>query len=531
MSVSPRTRLYDDPAGVFLHDAILSACHKYASRTAIVDTSCVGPARRITYAEFGDLAQTVAKNLVATGLRPGDVVAIYLTNSWEYAVAFHAAILAGCVPTLLNPSYREREVRYQLENSGAAVLVTDGPQIADINLAGLPNLKHLFTARHAAGGSRHFAELLKPSSAHIPHPEQSSATTLAALPYSSGTTGLPKGVILTHHNLLANCYQFLVPGEEATFTQDEVTLCFLPLYHIYGLNVIMNPLLLVGATNVLMPRCELDKALALLAQEEVTFLPVVPPVLNMLCAAAEEGRFPKNHCVRYIKSGAAPLAPELPKRFASLTGIRLRQGYGMTEASPVTHLGFLEPHLYRPDSIGQEVAETDCRIVTDSGADAGPGEPGELVMRGPQFSSSYWRSPEATKEVFREGWYWSGDVAIRDEDGFYKIVDRRKEMIKYNGFPIAPAEVEAVLLEHPAVRDCGVIGLPDDAAGEIPCAFIVLRETHSPGAQLETELCGYVGERLIGYKQPRQVRFVSAIPRNPSGKILRKDLRTGAFAK
>jgi long-chain acyl-CoA synthetase len=531
MSAGQRTRMYADPAGVFLHDAILAACHRYAYRAAIVDTSCVGPSRRISYAEFGDLMQTAAKNLVAVGLKPGDIIAIYLSNSWEYAVAFHAAILAGCVPTLLNPSYREREVRYQLENSGAAALITDGPQIADISLAGLPNLKHLFTTRHATCGSRHFAELLKPSSAHIPHPQQSSATTLAALPYSSGTTGLPKGVMLTHHNLLANCYQFLVPYEEGSFTQDEVALCFLPLYHIYGLNVILNPLLLVGGTNVLMPRFDCEKALALLASEEVTFLPVVPPVLNVLCNAAAEGRFPKNHCVRYTKSGAAPLAPELPKRFAELTGIRVRQGYGMTEASPVTHLGFLEPHLYRPDSIGQEVAETDCRIVTDSGVDAAPGEPGELVMRGPQFSYSYWKSPEATREVFRDGWYWSGDVALRDEEGFYKIVDRRKEMIKYKGFPIAPAEVEAVLLEHPAVRDCGVIGLPDDAAGEIPCAFIVLNPTHTPETALETDLCGFVGERLTGYKQPRQVRFVSAIPRNPSGKILRKDLRATLLTK
>ena len=523
--------MYADPAGVFLHDAILAACLKYAGRTAIVDTSCIGPPRRITYAEFGEMTQTVAQNFVAAGLQAGDIVAIYLTNSWEYAVAFHAAILAGCVPTLLNPSYREREVRYQLENSGAAALVTDGPLIADINLTGLPNLKHLFTTRHATSGSTHFADLLKPSTAHIPKPAASSSTTLAALPYSSGTTGLPKGVMLTHHNLLANCYQFLVPGEEGTFTQDDVTLCFLPLYHIYGLNVILNPLLLVGATNVLMPRFDCEKALALLASEEATFLPVVPPVLNVLCNAATEGRFPKNHCVRYTKCGAAPLAPELPRRFAELTGIKLRQGYGMTEASPVTHLGFLEPHLYRPDSIGQEVVATDCRIVTDSGTDAAPGEPGELVMRGPQFSSSYWKSPEATHEVFRDGWYWSGDVAVRDKEGFYKIVDRRKEMIKYKGFPIAPAEVEAVLLEHPSVRDCGVIGLPDDVAGEIPCAFVVLNSSHAEGTSLETDLRGFVAERLTSYKQPRQIRFVSAIPRNPSGKILRRDLRATLLSK
>jgi acyl-CoA synthetase (AMP-forming)/AMP-acid ligase II len=407
-------------------------------------------------------------------------------------------------------------------------LITEGPFIADIDLNGLPALKHLFTTRHTTSRSRTFKELLKPASAALPRPESKPGRTLAALPYSSGTTGLPKGVMLTHENLLSNCYQFLARGEGATFTADENVLCFLPLYHIYGLNVVLNPLLLVGGTNVLMPRFDCEKALELIATERITMLPVVPPVLNVLSAAAEAGCFPKDHCVRYAKSGAAPLAPELPKRFTSLTGIRVRQGYGMTEASPVTHLGFIEKELYRPDSIGQPVAETECRIVTDSGSEAAVREPGELVMRGPQFSSSYWRSPEATKEAFREGWYWSGDIAVRDDDGFYKIVDRRKEMIKYKGFPIAPAEVEAVLLEHPAVRDCGVIGLPDECAGEIPCAFIVLRESQSPSGGLERELCGYVSERLTNYKQPRSIRFVSAIPRNPSGKILRKDLRASA---
>jgi acyl-CoA synthetase (AMP-forming)/AMP-acid ligase II len=490
-----------------------------------VDTSCIGPARRISYAEFADLVQVTAKNFASLGIRPGEVIGIYLPNGWEYAVAYHAATLAGAIPTLLNPSYREREARYQLENSGAVALITDGPQIADVNLSGLPKLGHLFTTRHAVAGSRHFAELLKPSTGAIPKPAAPSNSTLGALPYSSGTTGLPKGVMLTHYNLLANAYQTLAPGEEATTHGDEVGLCFLPLYHIYGLNVILNPLLLVGATIVLMPRLDMEKALHLLVSEEISFLPLVPPVMNGFCTAAEQGHFPRNHCIRSVKSGAAPLAPELAKRFTSLTGIRVRQGYGMTEASPVTHLGFLEPQLYRPDTIGHPVAQTDCRLVDEHGKDVPPGEPGELVMRGPQFMLGYLNAPDATREVLREGSYWSGDIAVRDAEGFYKIVDRRKEMIKFKGFAMAPAEIEAVLLEHPAVRDCGVIGKPDDAAGEVPCAFIVLRESISPTSQLETELCGYVGERLTNYKQPRNVRFVASIPRNPSGKILRKDLR------
>ncbi|MCU1309318.1 MAG: AMP-dependent synthetase and ligase [Candidatus Angelobacter sp.] len=521
-----RTKLHADPTGIFLHDAVLSACNRFSKMTALVDTSCIGPARRVSYAEFAELVGITAKNLVAVGIRPGEVVAIYMPNGWEYAVSYHAITLAGAVPTLLNPSYREREARYQLENSGAVALITDGPQIAEVNLGGLPKLRHVFTTRHAAPGARHFSELQRPSSATIPSPAASPASTLGALPFSSGTTGLPKGVMLTHHNLLANAYQTLAPGEKATPDENDVALCFLPLYHIYGLNVILNPFLLVGASIVLMARFDMERALGLFVSEEISYLPLVPPVMNGLCVAAEQGHFPKNHCIRTAKSGAAPLAPELPNRFTNLTRIPVRQGYGMTEASPVTHLGFLEPHLYRPDSIGPAVAQTDCRLVDEAGNDVPVGEPGELVMRGPQFMQGYFNAPEATREVLRDGWYWSGDIAVRDDAGFYKIVDRRKEMIKCKGFPVAPAEVEAVLLEHPAVRDCGVIGKPDDCAGEVPYAFIVLRESIAPSAKLESELCGYVGERLCSFKQPRSVRFVDAIPRNPSGKILRKDLRT-----
>src|SRR4051812_21339587 len=229
-----RTTLHADPTGIFLHDAVLSACRQYAGKTALVDTSCIGPPRRISYAEFGEMIEHVAKGFVALGIKPGEVIAIYLPNGWEYAVAFHAATLAGAIPTLLNPSYREREVRYQLENSGAVALITDGPLISEMNLAEIPSLRHLFTARHAAPSSVHFSKLFNPHAQAIPAPTADAAHTLATLPYSSGTTGLPKGVMLSHENLLANAYQFLAPGEEATPHCDEVFLCFLPLYHIYG---------------------------------------------------------------------------------------------------------------------------------------------------------------------------------------------------------------------------------------------------------------------------------------------------------
>jgi acyl-CoA synthetase (AMP-forming)/AMP-acid ligase II len=335
--------------------------------------------------------------------------------------------------------------------------------------------------------------------------------------------------MLSHSNLVSNVYQLLGPGASAFRAEDRI-LCFLPLYHIYGLNVVLNPALVLGATLVLMPRFSMPQLLSLLVEESITTMPVVPPALNALCQAAEGGSFPKTHRLHWVKSGAAPLAPELGRRFTSLTGVLVCQGYGMTEASPLTHLGYLEPDLYHPESIGRAVCQTECRVMgytegDDAEHEVACGEPGELVMRGPQFMLGYWKEPGATAAVLRDGWFWSGDVVCRDEQDFYRVVDRRKEMIKYKGFPVAPAEVEAVLLEHPAVRDCGVVGRTDAAAGEIPVAFVVPAEGFASGEKLANELCGFVADRLTHYKQPREVRFVEAVPKTASGKILRRELR------
>jgi len=525
-----RTKLYADPTNVFVHGAVLASCRRHPEKTALVDTSS---GRRLTYSEYGETVEALAHGLVAAGLKPGEVTAIFLANSWEFCAAYHAVTLAGGIPTLLNPTYREREVRHQLGNSGAALLITDRTNIEGINLAGLPNLRRVFCTRELASASEPFSNLLKPvSSSALPEPGEGSENTLAALPYSSGTTGLPKGVMLSHSNLVSNVYQFL--GQHASpLNSDDNILCFLPLYHIYGLNVMLNPALILGATLVLMPRFNVAQLTSLLTQESITMMPLVPPAMNALCLAAEAGEFPKNHSMRWVKSGAAPLAPDLPRRFTALTGIVVCQGYGMTEASPVTHVGYLEPALYRPDSIGHPLAQTECRIigaddllVSAGGAEDVPaGERGELVMRGPQFMLGYWKEPDATAAVLRDGWYWSGDIVTRDADGFYRVVDRRKEMIKYKGFPVAPAEVEAVLLEHPGVRECGVVGRPDAAAGEIPVAFIALREGFSTCKKMEDELCAFVADRLTRYKQPREVHFVEVVPKTASGKILRRELR------
>src|SRR5919201_217531 len=404
-----RTCLYADPKGLFLQNLILESCKKFGEKTALVDTSC-SPPRYISYAEYGELVEQVAAGLASNGLKPGDIVSIYLPNSWEFCVAYHAATLAGGVPTLSNPSHRERELRYQLENSGASVLITDA-RIKDINLTGLPNLRRVYTIREHTPGTAKFSQLLRARNTGLPTPEGSPEQTLAALPYSSGTTGLPKGVILSHSNLVTNIYQLLSAAPVRT---EDVMLCFIPLYHIYGLNVILSPALTLGATLVLMPRFEISQAVKLIAEQSVSFMACVPPVLNAFSQAAQEGVLPRNHTVRWCKCGAAPLPPDVAHRLNEHPGILICQGSGRTADAPVTHIGFLEPDLYRPESIGQPVAQTDCRVLDENDQEVGPGERGELIMRGPQFMLGYWKDPSATAAVMRDGWYWSGDVVRRD---------------------------------------------------------------------------------------------------------------------
>ena len=519
-----RTGLYADPEGKFLHNLVVEACQKYSAKTALVDTSCT-PVRRISYAEYGDLVERTARSFVVAGIRPGDKVGIYLPNCWEFGVAFHGAIMAGAIPTTMNPTYRDREVHYQIEVAEAAALVSDGTLLQGIDLSGLPALRKVYTTRcPRPGGTEPLSRLYAHSGREtLPEPERDSRLTLATLPFSSGTTGLPKGVMLSHHNIVTNVYQTLTNGESGCMVDSDSILCFLPLYHIYGLTLGLNMGILRGSTVVLMPRFDCEASLRIAVEEGITINLCVPPALLAYCQAVDQGRFPAQHRIRWVKCGAAPLAPDLARRFKDSTGIPIRQGYGMTEASPVTHMGYMDPQYYRADSIGGPVAQTECRVLDENGNDVAPGELGELVLHGPQIMLGYWKSPEATDAVLRDGWYWSGDVVRVDERGLYYVVDRRKEMMKYRGFSIAPAEVESVLLEHPAVRDCGVVSRTDEAGEEIPCAFVVLRPDHLE--ETASSLQGFVSERLCSYKTPREVHFVQAIPRTASGKILRRDLR------
>ncbi len=464
-----------------------------------------------TFRDFWAGVKGIARALQDDGVRKGDVVAIYSPNSVEYALALHGALLAGATVTTLNPLYREREVEHQLHDAGAKRVFTLGPLAGIVNeaKAQLPKLERVYGLEGAWEMAR--------GAVGEPAPVQIDPfRDIAVLPYSSGTTGLPKGVMLSHQNLTANIRQTI--ALQMT-TEDAVILDFLPFYHIYGMMVLLNTGLVTGATQVILPRFEPDAALHLIQQHRITDLFVVPPVVLLLAHHPRLEEYDLTS-LRFLMSGAAPLPAEAGRQAAAKLDCVVMQGYGMTESSPITNVNpILSP---RDGTVGPPVADTLEKVVSlETGEELPPGEIGELLVYGPQVMQGYWNNPEATRETLTaDGWLRTGDIASADPDGYVRIHDRKKEMIKYKGYQVAPAELESLLMEHPGVRDAAVIPKPDAEAGEVPKAFVVARE---PGLDLNA-VAAFVAERVAPYKKIREIELVDSIPKNPSGKILRRQL-------
>jgi len=480
--------------------------------------------RMVTFRELEGASNALAHGLRALGVGKGDRVALFMTNRPEYLVSFEATSKVGGTVTPINPAYHAEEVAYQLNDSEARVLIVheDRYPLVEQIRAELQTVRHvLVIGGEAPAGTESWDDLVRqhPASAP-PEPDIDLERDLIALPYSSGTTGLPKGVMLTHRNLVCNHLQLT---SAARMTDRDVLLLFLPFYHIYG-SMLMGGAIASGATVCIMERFDATTALSITQRYGVTLFYAVPPVLLALTQMPELANYDLSS-VRYIMSGAAPLPPEIARRMQELTGITVLQGYGLTEAAPLTHLNPVDnPELVRMDSVGLCISDQEEKIVDadDAAKTLGPDEVGELLVRGPHVMQGYWKAPEETARALRDGWLHTGDIARKDADGFVYIVDRKKEMIKYKGFGIAPAELEALLHEHPAVADCAVVPRKDADAGEIPRAFIV----RAAGASVsEDELMQFVARRVATYKQVRAVTFIDAIPKNPSGKILRRVLR------
>jgi acyl-CoA synthetase (AMP-forming)/AMP-acid ligase II len=464
-----------------LPDFVLARARDLRAKPAIVD----GPTgRTVTYGELAGGVERRAAELRRNGLEPGDILALSLPNSPEFVLTYLAILAAGAAITPVSPLATPADVAHQMADCGARGVVTT-------------------TAVPSLGDRR------EPGAG-----EPVQRGDLALVPYSSGTTGLPKGVVLCHRSIVVSLCQ---NGAAHRVAEDDVVVAVLPLFHIYGMQMTLNLALRAGATVVTMPRFELGAFLTTVERYRVTRAELVPPILLALAGAPAVADHDLSS-LRVVTCGAAPLAPGVEEVCRDRLGCQVKQGYGMTEFAGGTHI-VPDGAPSRTGSIGPPVPGVDCKVVDlSTGAELGPGEPGELLIRTPAVMSGYLNNPEATaRAVDGEGWLRTGDIARFDTDGWFSVVDRVKDLIKYKGYPVAPAELEAVLLSHRAVADAAVVPSPHAETGEVPKAFVVLR-----GDASAEDLMAFVAERVAPYKRIRRLELVDSIPKSPSGKVLRR---------
>ncbi|MBO8142736.1 MAG: long-chain fatty acid--CoA ligase [Firmicutes bacterium] len=499
-------------------------------------------------ASYGQLLEQVrraAAGLSELGVRPGDRVAIMLPNCPQCVIAFYAVLWLGATVVMVNPLYTPRELRHQLADSGARVIVALDqvyPKVAEVwpdtALARavvtaiaeyLPfPLRWLYPLRLRRQGQAvtvpsspaviRWADLLASEPAGDPAPVN-ARTDVALLQYTGGTTGVPKGAMLSHYNLIANCVQISAWLHRFQGRPFRV-LAVLPFFHVYGLTTVLNYTIFGGGTMILVPRYDTGLVLKLIQRHRPHIFPGAP---TMYVAILNDPRA-RQADLRSIEacvSGAAPLPLEVQTSFEELTGGRLVEGYGLTEASPVTHCNPVWGER-KAGSIGLPWPDTDCRIVDpETGEDVPDGQPGELLVRGPQVMLGYWNNHAETAAALRDGWLHTGDIARMDEDGYFYIVDRKKDLIIAGGYNIYPREVEEVLYAHPAVKEAAVVGVPDPYRGETVKAFVVLKD----GARAtEDELIEHCRGQLAAYKVPRLVEFRDDLPKSLVGKVLRRVL-------
>jgi len=496
-----------------------------SARTAIIDATS---GRRYSYGALVSAIDSVATALAARGMSPGDVAALVSPNSADYPVVFHAVLRAGGVLTPANPLYGAVELAHQFRDSRTRFVFVAPMGLAAVRAAVAEPDVHVeeivvLGAAELDGGpvreSTYEDLLATPPAASFP---VVSADDLAVLPYSSGTTGVPKGVMLTHANLGANLLQMepLAPR-----TDHPHLLAVIPFFHIAGLNGIMNLGLYERGTLVVLPRFEVAAFLSAIQEYRIAYTVIAPPIAVALMNSPLVDSFDLSS-LELVDCVAAPLDSELAEQLQERLGATVIQGYGLTESSPCTHGIPVE----RPDidrgTIGVLMPSVEARVVDPvTGEDVAQGERGELWCRGPNIMRGYLNNPEATANtVDQDGFLHTGDLVTVDRDGIFRVVDRLKELIKYKGYQVAPAELEAVLLTHPGIADVAVIGVNDAQSGEAPKAFVVPSDSH-PDLHAD-EVKDFVAARVAPYKKIRHVEFLEQIPKSAAGKILRKDLRS-----
>ncbi|MFE6713146.1 AMP-binding protein [Streptomyces sp. NPDC057695] len=506
-----------------IHDAVLGRAAERGDAPALIDGA---GEFTLTYGQVDAFHRRVAAGLAEAGVRKGDVLALHSPNTVLFPIAFYAATRAGAAVTTVHPLATPEEFAKQLRDSAARWIVTVSPLLpaarAAAELAG--GVTEIFVCDTAPEGEgvRSLQAFLG-STGPVPEPAIDPDEDIAALPYSSGTTGVPKGVMLTHTSIATNLAQLdpiipMGPGDRI--------LAILPFFHIYGLTALMNAPLRQGATVVVLPRFELDTFLGAIQKHRINGLYVAPPIVLALAKHPAVADYDLSS-LEYVVSAAAPLDAALAEACSARLGLPpVLQAYGMTELSPGTHVVPLTAPNPPPGTVGKLLPSTEMRILSldDPSKDAAPGEDGEVAIRGPQVMKGYLGRPDATAAMIDdEGWVHTGDIGRVDDDGWLYVVDRVKELIKYKGFQVAPAELEALLLTHQDIADAAVIGVTDADGTEIPKAYVV-RQAAAPGLTAE-DVMAHVAARVSPYKKVRDVEFIEAVPRAASGKILRRELR------
>jgi long-chain acyl-CoA synthetase len=462
----------------------------------------------LTYAEFRSAAARVAAGLRARGVQPGDRVGMVLPNVLSFPVVFYGALLAGAVVVPMNPLLKAREVEYFLEDSGARLVVTTEPSAAAVGEAAATVGIEAVTV-----GATLPEELM--DDAEPASPVERADDDTAVILYTSGTTGRPKGAELTHAGLGSNArttHETLLEG-----TPDDVIMGCLPLFHVFGLTCSLNAGVLAGSCLTLIPRFDGAKALSVIQRDRVTVFEGVPTMFSAMLHAPDRDAVDVS-TLRLCVSGGSAMPVEVMRSFEETFGCIVLEGYGLSETSPVSC--FNHPHAERkPGSIGTPIRGVEQRLVDDEGKDVAPGEVGEIAIRGENVMKGYWQRPEETAKAIPDGWFRTGDLARTDEDGYYSIVDRKKEMIIRGGYNVYPREIEEALYEHPAVAEVACIGIAHPDLGEEVGAAVALK----PGATAEVgELREFAKARVAAYKYPRHVWLVDALPKGPTGKILRR---------
>ncbi|MBM4328610.1 MAG: long-chain fatty acid--CoA ligase [Deltaproteobacteria bacterium] len=514
-SVRPPIHIPDEP----LTFPLRQAAERFPNKVAVVEPEAEG--REWTYERLEELSSALAASLVALGMRPGDRVALWLKNSIEYILSFYGILKAGGVVVPVSAHYGEREVSHQLEVTSAKGVITSEDRLAQAPRPERTGVKFQVVVQKDGpppAGMVSFCKLLEGSERLDRSRGIDPRSALAVLPFSSGTTGLPKGVMLTHANLVSNLQQVLQAHQARP---EDIFLNQLPFFHIYGMTVLMGASIMACATQVIASRFRpMEEFLDLFERHRPTLFFTVPLILQEF---THHTRVPGMDWsfLRYINTGGAPLAPDLQERFTQLTGVPVIQGYGLTESSPTTHTNPLD--RIKIGSIGTPVSLTEHRIVDPATLeDVLIGEIGELWIKGPQIMQGYFNDERSTAGTLIDGWLRTGDLGREDEDGYVYIVDRLKELIKCKGFQVAPAELEHVLMGHPDIRDAAVIGEPHPEMGEAPVAYVVLKEE---GTLSPEQIIEYAASGMAKYKKLNRVIFAEAIPRSPSGKILRRVLK------